>query len=153
MTLPDIIVIRKAVAADLTSVALLFDAYRQFYGFVSDHKAASEFLHCRLEMGDSALFVAQMANGNIAGFAQLYHGLSSLGMVPTMILNDLFVTPAYRGNGIAGHLLGAAKDEAKARGVKALSLSTQADNHVARTLYERDGWILDSRFVHYQATL
>ncbi|MEQ1515186.1 MAG: GNAT family N-acetyltransferase [Usitatibacteraceae bacterium] len=150
---PDHVLVRKAVEADLGSVALLFDAYRQFYGFKSDREAAVQFLRRRLEMGDSVLLVAEMPNHDIAGFAQLYHGLSSLGMAATMIMNDLFVVPEYRGKGIAVHLLGAAKDEAKTAEIKTLSLSTQADNQVARTLYERDGWILDNDFIHYQATL
>jgi GNAT superfamily N-acetyltransferase len=147
------IIVRRAYRGDLKSVAVLFDAYRQFYGLGSDQKAACQFVRCRLKMGDSALFVAQMADGDIAGFAQLYHGLSSLGMAPTMVLNDLFVAHAYRGKGIAGRLLGAAKDAAKVAGVKTLSLSTQGENHTARTLYERDGWILDSDFVHYHVVL
>lgn len=153
MSDPENIIVRKAVEADLPSVGLLFDAYRQFYGLESDKNAACQFLRCRLEKGDSVLFVAHMTNGELAGFAQIYHGLSSLGMAATMILNDLFVTPSVRGKRIAEHLLGAVKNEARAAGVKTLTLSTQGDNHVARSVYERDSWILDTRFVHYQATL
>lgn len=147
------VVVRKAIEADFISIVGLFDAYRQFYGFESDCEAAQIFLRRRVDAGDSILFVARLPGGAISGFAQLYHGLSSIRMVPTMVLNDLYVTPEYRGKGIASCLLGAARDEAKAAEIETLSLSTQVDNHTARTLYERDGWVVDDRFVHYHVAL
>ena len=53
----------------------------------------------------------------------------------------LAVTAAARGNGVAGALVQACVDKARAAGCRALRLSTQLDMRVAHRVYERMGFV------------
>ena len=50
------------------------------------------------------------------------------------------VAPGHRGRGVGTALLGAVLDQARARGLRAVSLSVE-DGNRARTLYERAGFV------------
>ncbi len=101
--------VRQATIADLDSVALLFDAYRQFYDQLSDLDAARAFLTSRFEHQQSVILIAH-AGERAVGFAQLFPSFSSTRMARTFILNDLFVAPDARGTGAEKALLDAACD-------------------------------------------
>jgi GNAT superfamily N-acetyltransferase len=55
-------------------------------------------------------------------------------------LRNLFVDREHWGSGIAGTLLRAGADEARARGFKTMRLFTPAGQARARRFYEREGW-------------
>ncbi len=143
---------RRAGQADLDLLAPLFDQYRQFYGRASDPAAARAFLQARCENGESVLLLASNAAGP-AGFVQLYPTFSSISLARIFILNDLFVIPAARRQGVAGRLLAAAADYGRQAGAVRLALSTATDNHAAQTLYQAHGWQRDSEFLHYELEL
>jgi ribosomal protein S18 acetylase RimI-like enzyme len=65
------------------------------------------------------------------------------------ILNDLFVTPVHRRQGVARALMASAEDFARATVTKGLLLATQKTNAVAKSLYEARGFRLDDQFDHY----
>jgi len=50
-------------------------------------------------------------------------------------------------------LLHKAKDFAIETGAKSISLSTAPDNYSAQRLYEKNGYIQDSQFYHYELSL
>lgn len=131
--------ISRAGPADLDALALLFDAYRGFYGQASDIAGARDWLRSRLRVGESVVLVAKRA-GNAAGFVQLYPMFSSVRMARTWILNDLFVDAAARRGGVARALLDAAAAFAREDGAAGLSLETGRDNAAARALYRAAGW-------------
>lgn len=123
------------------------DAYRVFYGAVSDVEKARGFMHERLIKQDSVIFVVQ--NGSLlSGFTQLYPSFSSVSLKPLFILNDLFVFPDHRGTGLGEALLLHAQEYCRERGAKGLALETAADNP-AQKLYERLGWKRDAGVFHY----
>ena len=146
---------RLAGYDDLDAVAELFDLYRQFYKQASDVDAARKFLKQRMEVAKSALICAErrcvIAERHcvIAGFTQLYPSFSSVSMKPIWILNDLYVAQAHRRAGIGEALLDAAKAHAHQTGATYLMLSTEHDNTHAQSLYEANGWQLDSKFRTY----
>ena len=72
--------------------------------------------------------------------------LWAVRMVRTWLLNDLFVAPSARRQGVAAALLGAAAEHARALGAAGLSLSTARDNAPAQALYESLGWQRDRQF-------
>lgn len=146
------IVVRQAQVADTELIAPLFDAYRQFYRQSADLPLALAFLRERLTLGESVIFVAQDEQGQAIGFTQLYPSFSSVGARRIWILNDLFVAPAARGNGVAHQLLDTAKNHAMATGAKRLALSTARDNP-AQKLYESVGYERDNMFYHYSLAL
>ena len=83
------------------------------------------------------------------GFTQMYPSFSSVSMQRNWILNDLFVIPEKRKQGVATALLEKAKEFAMETKAKGLRLSTGMDNHLAQRFYERLGYKRDEAFYHY----
>lgn len=133
----------RAGPADLDALALLLDAYRQFYAQASDVPRARDWLRERLRFGESTVIVATLA-GRPAGFTQLYPMYSSVRTARTWILNDLYVDAAARRKGVARTLLDAAAQFARADGAAGISLETALDNAAARALYRAAGWNEDA---------
>lgn len=133
----------RAGPADLHALALLFDAYRQFYGQASDVPRARDWLRERLRFGESTVIVATLAVRPV-GFTQLYPMYSSVRTARTWILNDLYVDAAARRKGVARTLLDAAAQFARADGAAGISLETTLDNAAARALYRAAGWNEDA---------
>ena len=136
-------VISRAGPADLDALAVLFDAYRQFYGQPSDVPRARDWLRSRLRVGESVVLLARRG-GAMLGFVQLYPMFSSVRTAKTWILNDLYVDPAARRGGIARSLLDAAAKFAREDGAAGISLETTQDNAAARALYRAAGWNEDA---------
>jgi ribosomal protein S18 acetylase RimI-like enzyme len=155
------VMVREASVGDTDRVVPLFDAYRQFYGAVSDPAAARAFLAARQTRGESVLLLASRLvrddageqalaspGAPLLGFAQLYASFSSVSLGPITILNDLFVLPAWRRGNVGRHLVLAAAAHAAQRGALRLVLSTQHTNTPARRLYESLGFAPDLEFTH-----
>ena len=135
--------ISRAGPADLDALALLFDAYRGFYGQPSDVAGARDWLRSRLRVGESMVLVARRG-ADMVGFVQLYPMFSSVRLARTWILNDLYVLPTNRRGGVARALMDAAADFARADGAAGISLETARDNAPARALYRAAGWHEDA---------
>jgi ribosomal protein S18 acetylase RimI-like enzyme len=141
--------LRPASTADLDALSLLLDGYRQFYAQPGDTHAARAFLVQRLGLSDSHLLVYEDDANQLMGFVQLYPVLSTVSLAPRWILNDLFVAPDARGQGIGRALMQAAAELARDHGVPRLSLSTQTGNGAAQRLYESLGWQRNDAFYGY----
>lgn len=135
----------RATLQHLDRIVPLFDAYRQFYGQDSDLPGARAFLAERIAREESVILLA----GDGAGFTQLYPCFSSVRMRMTLILNDLFVAPEARCQGVGEALLEAARDHARSVGAARMTLSTAVDNSAAHALYVRTGWERDAQFHTY----
>jgi ribosomal protein S18 acetylase RimI-like enzyme len=148
------IVATRATPDDLAALALLFDAYRVFYGRASDPALARAFLDARLRGGQSIIFIARDPTRDAAlGFTQLYPSFSSVSAARIWILNDLFVTPAARQRGVAHALMAHARTFAAADGALRLVLETAEDNHAAQVLYESLGYVRETGTRHYSLEL
>ncbi len=147
------IFVRQATLADLDLIAPLFDAYRQFYQQTPDLALARQFLRERLERDESVIFVALRSNEAAVGFTQLYPSFSSASARRIYILNDLFVDPAARRNGVGQRLLAAAAEFGRRAGAIRLTLSTAHSNTTAQSLYEAQGWRRDDVFRSYHLPL
>lgn len=144
--------IRQATVADLDRIVPLFDAYRQFYRQPGDLEGARRFLLERFEHNHSIIFLAERDAAAI-GFTQLYPSFSSGAMKRIFILNDLFVAPVGRGQGVGTALLQAAANYARAVGALRLALSTEVTNQTAQSVYEKAGWQRDQAFYTYTLAL
>ncbi|UGB37136.1 GNAT family N-acetyltransferase [Frateuria soli] len=145
--------VRQATVHDLDTLVPLFDGYRQFYGQPSDPHGIRAFLGARFAHHQSVILLALDGQGAGLGFTQLYPLFSSVRMVRTYLLNDLFVAPHARRRGVAAALLREAAAHARALGAASLSLSTALDNAPAQALYESLGWQRDRQFCEYGLAL
>jgi ribosomal protein S18 acetylase RimI-like enzyme len=151
----DNLMVRQADARDVSAIAPLFDAYRQFYGKEPDLALAERFLRHRIRNGDSLIFLAESTTTGAepVGFVQLYPTFSSLQCNRAWILNDLFVAERARRSGVAEALMNAATEAARRAGVSSISLSTAHDNLAAQALYTKLGYVLDEQFRTYSLTV
>lgn len=140
-------IVIKAHIENLEQLVPLFDQYRVFYKQASDLKSAKDFLRNRFQNKDSIIFFA-LSDGIPVGFTQLYFTFSSVSLQPTLILNDLYVHPDYRGQGVGALLLKSAQHFCAENEFKGLALETAIDNP-AQKLYEKMGWEKDSDCFHY----
>ena len=145
--------IHQATLAEVEQIVPLFDAYRQFYGKLSNPGGCREFLLERFKYHQSVIFLARDADGIAVGFTQLYPSFSSGSLAQTFILNDLFVSPAVRRQGVASRLLQAAAEYGRMAGAIRLTLSTAVGNQDAQALYEGEGWHRDPDFYVYHLPL
>lgn len=144
--------IYQATIEDLDGVSNLFNLYRMFYEQASDLEGAKAYIKERVEMKESIIFVVKNKETYV-GFTQLYPTFSSISMKKVWILNDLYVDVAARKQGVGEMLLQKVKDYAVETGAKSISLSTAPDNYAAQRLYERNGYVQDSQFYHYELSV
>lgn len=145
--------VRQATVHDIDTLVPLFDGYRQFYAQRSDPEGTRAFLRARFAHHQSVILLALDVRGVGLGFTQLYPLFSSVRMARTYLLNDLFVSPLARRQGVAAALLREAAAHARALGAASLSLSTALDNAPAQALYESQGWERDRQFCEYTLRL
>lgn len=143
--------IRRARPSDRDIVAVLFDAYRQFYDQPANPALARQFIGERLDRDESVIYLA-VVDGSAVGFVQLYPVFSSTAARPgrLWLLNDLFVTAAARRHGAARALMERAKEHAQETQAVGLFLQTARDNHPAQALYRSLGYRRDDTFLVYE---
>lgn len=135
--------IKRITGSERALVIELFDKYRVFYKKSSDIELAENFIKARLENNESVIFVALVRDQNKiipVGFTQLYPKFSSGRAIKIWILNDLYVEPEYRKQGVGKNLILTAMNYAKEDGVRQVELSTAVDNYTAQRLYESIGF-------------
>jgi ribosomal protein S18 acetylase RimI-like enzyme len=145
--------VTQATLDDLDDLVALFDGYRVFYKRVSDPAVAREFLHERLALRESVIFLARDSNGDPLGFTQLYPCFSSVSARRLWILNDLFIAEPARGRGVARSLMDRAKRHAFQTGALRLVLQTAQDNAPAQALYESLGYVRSDGMYEYSLEL
>lgn len=96
-------------------------------------------LRSLLDFPGAQLFLARRL-GHYGGFVALHWGFSASTGRPILRVQDLFVAPARRRQGIAKALLEYAAALGRSRGANRLQLETDIDNVAARTLYESFGF-------------
>jgi GNAT superfamily N-acetyltransferase len=124
----------------------LFAGYAEFYNTpLVDERAmrAWAWLH-----GDESAvrgLVAVDAAGAVIGLAHVQEFQRLLENDRGLLLEDLFVSPAHRGRGVATALINHLKEEARDRGFGVIRWITAEDNATARSLYdslaEKTSWV------------
>jgi GNAT superfamily N-acetyltransferase len=139
----------RADASHLDKIAVLFDAYRGFYGQPSNLSQSRAFIAERIARDESVIFHAEDASGEALGFVQLFPTFSSIDAHRTWLLGDLFTAPAARSKGVGRLLMNTARDFALLTGAKGMTLETATDNHGAQRLYESLGYVRDAGYYTY----
>ena len=143
---------RKAIEKDINSVAELFNGYRVFYKKESDFEKAEQFISERIKNKDSEIFIAENNSGKAVGFVQLYPLFSSTRMEKLWLLNDLFVNPEFRGEGVSVGLIEKAKNLVRDTNACGMFLETSKSNLIGNNLYPKTGFELNSDSNYYEWT-
>ena len=132
-------VVRPAERKDRPQLLALIEGYFAFYR--TEFAAPKvEALLARLERdpGLGVQLVAE-ADGRLHGFASLYACLDTLVADRILVMNDLFVDPSSRNQGVGAALFDASLAYATARGYARLDWVTAQDNLDAQRFYDRHG--------------
>jgi GNAT superfamily N-acetyltransferase len=127
-------------AAEFEALLPLIAAYQRFYEVEGiDEERNRAFFRRFLAPSDDGLLIGARAGGELRGYACLYWHFSSTQAVETVLMNDLFVGEAARGQGIGRALIEASAAVARERGAAHLEWSTAPDNVTAQRLYDATG--------------
>lgn len=132
----------------LNDLIPLFNGYRSFYGQPIDEEGAKKFLLARIQNKESVIYIAYM-DDNPVGFVHLYPFFSSVGMQRAYIINDLFVDPACRKEGVGKALMKQAFQFCEEEKARFVTLQTATNNHHAKALYEHMGMHIDNECDYY----
>jgi len=135
------VTIRAATADDILSlVALMTDFYAEA-NFPLSPAAASAAFHSLLAKPQlGAIWLAE-TDLSVAGHVVLTLSFSMEWGGLRGCIDDLYVRPEARGQGIAAALLAAVRSTCDERGVRALIVEVGPDNLPARRLYARSGFL------------
>ena len=133
----------------IDQVVELFDAYRVWYRKESNKEAAKNFLLQRIKNGESIIYACENEEGTLVAFTQLYPIFSSVRMKRMWLLNDLFVDPNFRGQGISKMLINQAKDLCKKTNACGVLLETETTNDIGNKLYPATGFELEENNFYF----
>jgi GNAT superfamily N-acetyltransferase len=133
--------IASAAENDLPGLLPLLRGYCDFYGYSppDDRLAAMAQALIAAPEPEGMLLVARDGAGAVIGFAAVGWKWSSLRAARIAVMEDLFVAPESRGQGVADGLIEECARRAREHGAPVLSWQTAPDNHRAQAVYERVG--------------
>lgn len=142
------VTIRPVVPSDRKPWNELWQQYLVFYEHeLSDEQ--TELTWQRLVEGNGPVFgyIAEL-DGEVVGFTHHSYTHSTWEANPAVYVEDLFVDPTVRGNGVARSLAMNLLDVARSTDAPRLHWITQHHNETARKLYDQVGTLTD--FIVYE---
>jgi GNAT superfamily N-acetyltransferase len=125
---------------DVAALQPLMRAYCDFYGRDPADEGLEEMARALIASpDDEGMMLVARLSGEPVGFAACGWKWSSLRGARVTILEDLFVAPEARGQGLADALIKACADRARELGAPVLGWTTAVDNHRAQAVYNRVG--------------
>ncbi|MGZ5309667.1 MAG: N-acetyltransferase family protein [Solirubrobacterales bacterium] len=126
---------------EVEQIVPLMLAYCDFYEVEHpDEARLTEMARALIDApDDEGILLAARDGDAVAGFAACGWKWSSLRGARIVVLEDLFVAPDHRGEGIADELIGACAEIARRHGAPVLAWYTQPTNKRARAVYDRVG--------------
>lgn len=134
--------IAKAELNDLDALMVLFDQYQRWLAIRPPLSQTRAFTEQRLREQDTCILTASYQS-YMVGFVHLTPLYSLARARRGLIINDLYVQPDSRRQGVARALISHALKEARARQAACLLLQTHQSNHAAHHLFESFGFICD----------
>jgi GNAT superfamily N-acetyltransferase len=131
---------RAAVLSDVDALLALQAAYYadDRYAF-EEHVARALWQHLISDPGVGQVWVVEV-QGRLAAYVVLTFGFSLEYQGRDAWLDELYVVPALRGQGLARHLLSLLESACSELGVMALHLEVERHKGDARELYRRWGF-------------
>jgi ribosomal protein S18 acetylase RimI-like enzyme len=132
------LLIRRATPDDAPDVArLLHDFNTEYDDFTPGIEVLTRNVREMLAAGE---MIVLLAGDGPDGFAELRFRKSVWTAKLDCYLEELYVVPALRGQGIGRAILREAMDVARADGATFIELGTSEDDEAARALYESEGF-------------
>jgi GNAT superfamily N-acetyltransferase len=126
--------------AQLERLLPMIADYQRFYGVeVIDEARNRAFFTRFIAPSDDGMLIAAWHGDELVGYACLYWSFTSLVPAETVLMNDLYVDPSARGQGVGRALIEASAAIARKRGAHHLEWATAPDNHTAQRLYDAIG--------------
>jgi len=133
--------VRLATTAEAGVVARLLHDFNTEFG---DPSPGVEVLTRRvgrlLAAGSTGSTLALLADEPATGFALLTLRSNVWYDGPVALLDELYVVPAVRGQGIGSAILESCCDHVRERGVELMEINVDGEDHDARRFYERHGF-------------
>jgi len=134
------LIVRPSTSADRQSVLRLMTQYYKFYQVTPPcDDSVHSLLDLLLNQPDRGIQFLCEINTQVAGFATLYTTFSTLRAQKAMVMNDLFVDPQYRRNGVGSALMTQCRDYVRQNGFAFMEWVTSRDNLTAQRFYESQG--------------
>ncbi|MEN9246025.1 MAG: GNAT family N-acetyltransferase [Thermostichales cyanobacterium BF4_bins_65] len=147
------VVFRSATPADVPAIYGLVQELAAYENLTDQMHMTPDQLHQAL-FGDPVYAQGMVAEGEagVVGFALYYWTFSTFAGRPTLYLEDLYVQPAYRGQGIGKGLLSRLVRLALARGCARMEWSVLNWNQPAIDFYRSLGAIPMADWTTYRLT-
>jgi GNAT superfamily N-acetyltransferase len=143
-------VIAEVTEADLPDLLPLIRGYCDFYEVNPPDDALLAMARTLITDPDEGVqLIARGEDGTAVGFATIFWTWSTLTASRLGVMNDLFVTEAARGGGVADALIAACAERCRERGATSLDWQTAHTNERAQAVYERVGARRDERWLDY----
>ena len=136
--------VRRAVATDQESVLELMRGYcQEVQTPLSDEHLLEALvpLISNEQLGD--LLVAEQGE-ELAGYLVITWGWGIESGGAEALIDEMYVSPAYRNQGVGTLLMTEAQSRASAKDVKVIFLETEQNNPESRELYDRLGFEIES---------
>ena len=138
---------------DIGDLLPLMRAYSEFYDVPPDDARLLGVARMLIERpSEGVQFIARGETGEACGFATVYMTWETLDAGRLAVMNDLYVAPEARGQGLGAALIEECRRFATERRAGKLGWQTAPDNEVAQRLYESVGATRED-WVDYHLTL
>src|SRR5918992_929747 len=133
--------VHPVTGEDLDDLLPLLRAYCDFYGVAPTDAALRALARALIHDPDREGFqlIGRHPSGQAVGFATVFWTWSTLVAARIGVMNDLFVAPEARGQGVAEALIEECRARCRERGAARLTWQTAKGNLRAQAVYERGG--------------
>ena len=133
--------IRFALAADYDQWRPLWDGYNAFYGRSGAAALADEITRVTwarfFDPGEPMHCLVAESGGRLLGLAHYLFHRSMIAIQPVCYLQDLFIAPEARGQGIGRALIARVYEEARLAETSRVYWHTHETNAAAQSLYDK----------------
>ena len=139
--------IRLCEPVDTTRIVPLIQAQVAASGrYAPDPDKLAELVHALLSSQFSDFLLAEVA-GQALGILQINYRLSTWEVAPYAVIEDFYLAPQLRGQGIGTRMLDYACGRAEARGSMFVEAALHPEDRAARRLYQQFGFLDTPRSV------
>lgn len=138
--------IEPVTAADLDELLALMRAYCDFYRVApADERLRALSLALLADPArEGVQLLARDEHARALGFATVFWSWSTTDAARIGVMNDLYVVPDARGQGLAERLIAACVERCATHGATSLHWQTAPENLRAQAVYERVGGVRET---------